>query len=121
MLEERLVSIAKLNWLVYYGGHGDLVCSLSRPRQSFYRQRLGLSLVFSRCPIGDPRTDKRIDFVGGIRGTDELERRVQAQAVTSIAAQARRSVDAIYKVLQRIRSVLRQCIERASQTGESFT
>ena len=25
--------------------------------------------------ITDPRTDKRIDFVGGIRGTDELERR----------------------------------------------
>ena len=28
--------------------------------------------------IADPRTDKRIDFVGGIRGTGELERRVQA-------------------------------------------
>jgi uncharacterized protein (DUF1015 family) len=28
--------------------------------------------------IQDPRTDKRIDFVGGIRGTDELERRVKA-------------------------------------------
>ncbi len=27
--------------------------------------------------IGDPRTDKRIDFVGGIRGTAELERRVR--------------------------------------------
>jgi uncharacterized protein (DUF1015 family) len=27
--------------------------------------------------IQDPRTDKRIDFVGGIRGMDELERRVQ--------------------------------------------
>lgn len=27
--------------------------------------------------IEDPRTDKRIDFVGGIRGTAELERRVQ--------------------------------------------
>jgi len=26
--------------------------------------------------LGDPRTDKRIDFVGGIRGTAELERRV---------------------------------------------
>jgi uncharacterized protein (DUF1015 family) len=26
--------------------------------------------------IGDPRTDGRIDFVGGIRGTSELERRV---------------------------------------------
>ena len=28
--------------------------------------------------IGDPRTDKRIDFVGGIRGTAELERRVSS-------------------------------------------
>jgi uncharacterized protein (DUF1015 family) len=28
--------------------------------------------------IGDPRTDKRIDFVGGIRGTGELERLVNA-------------------------------------------
>jgi uncharacterized protein (DUF1015 family) len=27
--------------------------------------------------IEDPRTDKRIDFVGGIRGLEELERRVQ--------------------------------------------
>ena len=28
--------------------------------------------------IGDPRTDQRIDFVGGIRGTAELERRVRS-------------------------------------------
>ncbi len=28
--------------------------------------------------IGDPRTDKRIDFIGGIRGLGELERRVEA-------------------------------------------
>ncbi|NBB76518.1 MAG: DUF1015 family protein, partial [Bacteroidetes bacterium] len=27
--------------------------------------------------IENPRTDKNIDFVGGIRGTDELEKRVQ--------------------------------------------
>ena len=27
--------------------------------------------------VGDPRTDKRIDFVGGIRGTGELERLVR--------------------------------------------
>lgn len=26
--------------------------------------------------VGDPRTDERVDFVGGIRGPDELERRV---------------------------------------------
>ena len=28
--------------------------------------------------LGDPRTDKRIDFVGGIRGLKELERRVDS-------------------------------------------
>jgi uncharacterized protein (DUF1015 family) len=28
--------------------------------------------------VGDPRTDRRIDFVGGIRGTAELERRVRS-------------------------------------------
>ena len=28
--------------------------------------------------VGDPRNDKRIDFVGGIRGTAELERRVNS-------------------------------------------
>jgi uncharacterized protein (DUF1015 family) len=28
------------------------------------------------CGIGDPRTDERIDFIGGIRGTGELEARV---------------------------------------------
>jgi len=28
--------------------------------------------------IGDPRTDRRIDFVGGIRGMEELERRVDS-------------------------------------------
>jgi len=28
--------------------------------------------------ITDPRTDKRIDFVGGIRGLKELEKRVDA-------------------------------------------
>jgi uncharacterized protein (DUF1015 family) len=28
--------------------------------------------------VADPRTDKRIDFVGGIRGTAELERRVNS-------------------------------------------
>ncbi|MDK2972082.1 MAG: hypothetical protein PWP23_1837 [Candidatus Sumerlaeota bacterium] len=28
--------------------------------------------------IGDPRTDKRISFIGGIRGTDELQRLVES-------------------------------------------
>ena len=30
----------------------------------------------------DPRTDKHIDFVGGIRGTAELERRVDSGRFT---------------------------------------
>ncbi|MGB9661119.1 MAG: DUF1015 domain-containing protein [Moorellaceae bacterium] len=35
--------------------------------------------------IKDPRTDKRIDFVGGIRGLEELERRVKAGMAVAFA------------------------------------
>lgn len=35
--------------------------------------------------IGDPRTDKRIDFVGGIRGLGELERRVHTDMEAAFA------------------------------------
>lgn len=35
--------------------------------------------------IGDPRTDKRIDFVGGIRGLKELERRADEDMKVSFA------------------------------------
>ena len=35
--------------------------------------------------IGDPRTDKRIDFVGGIRGLGELERRVNTDMTVAFA------------------------------------
>ena len=42
--------------------------------------RLDVSILQNNCitpifSISDPRTDKRIDFVGGIRGLAELERR----------------------------------------------
>ncbi|MBE6814428.1 MAG: DUF1015 domain-containing protein [Ruminococcaceae bacterium] len=45
-------------------------------------QRLDVSILQSNLlspilSIGDPRTDKRIDFIGGIRGLKELERRVE--------------------------------------------
>ena len=42
------------------------------------------------------------------------------QSIDLIAAETRRSVDSVYKALQRIRLMLRQCIEQAEQTGESF-
>ena len=35
--------------------------------------------------IGDPKTDPRIDFVGGIRGLDELERRCTVDAKAAFA------------------------------------
>ncbi|HEX5069496.1 MAG TPA: DUF1015 family protein, partial [Vicinamibacterales bacterium] len=39
--------------------------------------------------VGDPRTDKRIDFVGGIRGTAELEQRVNSgQAAVAFSLHA---------------------------------
>ena len=41
--------------------------------------------------IGDPRTDARIDFVGGVRGLGELERRVQSgRAAVAFALHATR-------------------------------
>lgn len=42
------------------------------------------------------------------------------QSIDVIAAETRRSVESIYKTLQRIRLMLRQCIEQAEQKGESF-
>ncbi len=35
--------------------------------------------------IGDPKTDRRIDFVGGIRGLEELERRVRPDKQVAFA------------------------------------
>ncbi|MBR5438479.1 MAG: DUF1015 family protein, partial [Clostridia bacterium] len=35
--------------------------------------------------IEDPRTDKRIDFVGGIRGLKELERRCEEDMVIAFS------------------------------------
>ena len=41
------------------------------------------------------------------------------QSVDVISAETRRSVEAVYKILQRIRLLLRQCIEQAVQMGDS--
>ena len=40
--------------------------------------RLQTSVLGPLLQIGDVRTDKRIDFVGGARGTSELEARVRS-------------------------------------------
>ena len=39
---------------------------------------LSKNIVSKQFGIKDQRTDKRIDFVGGIRGLEELEKRVKS-------------------------------------------
>jgi uncharacterized protein (DUF1015 family) len=46
---------------------------VSDPIGSLDLSRLQDHVLGPLLGIGDPRTDKRIDFVGGIRGTGELE------------------------------------------------
>ncbi len=48
--------------------------------------------------IGDPRRDKRIDFVGGIRGLEELERRVDSGEMAVAFAMFPTSLDALMAV-----------------------
>lgn len=48
--------------------------------------------------IGDPRTDKRIDFVGGIRGLQELERRVHEDDFAVAFSMYPTSIDDLIKV-----------------------
>ncbi len=43
------------------------------------------SLLKPVLNIQDPKTDKRIDFIGGIRGLEELERRVQTDMKVAFA------------------------------------
>jgi uncharacterized protein (DUF1015 family) len=67
---------------MYLGGKWYTI-ALQAPREAGdVGSTLDVSLLQSQVlapflGIGDPRTDKRIDFVGGIRGTGELERLVR--------------------------------------------
>lgn len=48
--------------------------------------------------IEDPRTDQRIDFVGGIRGLEELERRVDSQEMKLAFAMYPTSIEELFAV-----------------------
>ena len=48
------------------------------PTKSLDVSILQENLLHPILAIGDPRTDERIDFIGGIRGLKELERRVDS-------------------------------------------
>jgi uncharacterized protein (DUF1015 family) len=50
----------------------------AHPTQSIDASILGANLLAPQFGITDPKTDKRIDFVGGIRGTGELVKLVDS-------------------------------------------
>ncbi|MDB5387259.1 MAG: hypothetical protein JWM11_2905 [Planctomycetaceae bacterium] len=75
-----------------------------------------------------PQLETRLRYLDVCLGklTDGQREIVEAyyfrrQDINLISTESRRSVDAVYKLLQRIRSMLRQCIEQAAQSGESTT
>lgn len=70
---------AKGQVAMYVGGKWytiDLGPATGDPSEGLDVSRLQTGLLTPVLGIGDPRTDKRIDFIGGIRGTDELVRLV---------------------------------------------
>jgi uncharacterized protein (DUF1015 family) len=73
---------AKGNVSVYLGGEWYTMQLKAKGGTSDIGSTLDVSLLQDQVlapllKVGDPRTDKRIDFVGGIRGTGELERLVE--------------------------------------------
>lgn len=66
--------------------------------------RLDVSILQNYClnpvlGIEDPRTDSRIDFSGGIRGLEELERRVRTDAKVAFSMKAT-SMEELFEVAQ---------------------
>ena len=55
------------------------VSAATKKMTSAWTMSTSLSGTFAlSCMMPDPRTDKRIDFIGGARGLEELERRVKS-------------------------------------------
>lgn len=61
------------------------LCRAASPAENLDPAILQKYLLAPVLGIEDPRTDKRIDFVGGIRGLGYLERRCSEDAVAAIA------------------------------------
>ena len=57
----------------------------ANPVESLDVSILQKNLLAPILGIGDPRRDKRIDFIGGIRGPEELERRVKGGAAVAFS------------------------------------
>jgi len=68
------------------------------PVRSLDVSLLGNHLIEPILGISDPRTDNRIDFVGGIRGTGELEKRVDSGEMVIAFSFFPTSMDALMAV-----------------------
>lgn len=63
------------------GDSDAFACATSSPVDDLDVSILQTCILAPIFGIDDPRTDERITFVGGIRGTEELERRAGAEGV----------------------------------------
>ena len=63
----------------------DSVCNAKNPSERLDCAILQKSFLAPVLGIEDPRVDKRIDFVGGIRGLEYLEKRCNEDAVVAIS------------------------------------
>jgi uncharacterized protein (DUF1015 family) len=68
------------------------------PVASLDVQRLQDTVLAPLLAIGDPRTDKRIDFVGGIRGPAELVRLVDGGAAEVAFAMYPTTIDELIAI-----------------------
>lgn len=71
------------NW--YCVEFKDEICNAAKPSERLDCAILQKELLSAVLGIHDPRTDKRIDFVGGIRGLEYLEKRCGEDMVAAIA------------------------------------
>jgi uncharacterized protein (DUF1015 family) len=94
------------HWHMYLGGkwHGlTLKDGAARADSGDPTSTLDVSLLQDNLlgpvlGVGDPRTDKRIDFVGGVRGTGELERLVDGGRAAVAFALHATSVEDLLRV-----------------------
>ena len=75
----------------------EKLLSISDPVESLDVSLLQNYLLGPVLGIGDPRTDSRIDFIGGIRGLSELKRRADSDMKVSFALYPT-SIDELFAV-----------------------
>lgn len=101
--KEPVKSSGKGEFVMYLEGEwyvfraNERLLSISDPVKSLDVSLLQDYLLGPVLGIGDPRTDSRIDFIGGIRGLSELKRRADSDMKVSFALYPT-SIDELFAV-----------------------